>query len=498
MEGYSISEYIALQIKNGVKAVDVEAAIKSGGYIIFFDGYDEVETGYRTTVTNNIREIATLSERNYFVLTSREDYSLSVFNMFQRFSIQPLEIDESCDLLGRIDNNGAISSSLKLRIKNDKNLRIIQELLCNPLLTSLLYRTYDYGFEADIPYKKADFYAQIFEALYRRHDNTKAPDYTHKKRSGLDFSDFNALLRRIGFITLNLYKIEFERIEFIRIIEEQVLKCMAWLKTSGDDVIFDLTNIVPYFTDFNTKIKWIHKSFMEYFAALYICNDLKDKRKEFYNLLIRKPDIYYNIIDFCFEINIRDFREFVLSDLLKAFISDYESDLNKFDFREEDYCYRKSLLFVYELKLIYDNNYNEDSSKADKDAIIQKYLGNSVYRGLLFFPKNHFIIVYQLQSNNRLALIELLFNKKVNIFNITKKYSYTYYDYNIIDLPNGYYELNFKKTNLINKKEYFLYLNSLLIKNLSIRKFDYLKCKQVDNEITLEKEELYGNSFFLL
>ena len=74
-------------------------------------------------------------------------------------------------LIRKYDNNGEKSERLIERITKDNQLDILKEFLINPMLTSLLYKTFEY--KEEISYKKLGFYSQVYEALYNDHDKTK-------------------------------------------------------------------------------------------------------------------------------------------------------------------------------------------------------------------------------------------------------------------------------------------------------------------------------------
>src|ERR1044072_7505786 len=144
--------------------------IKQGGFVFFLDGYDEIPFRARDEVTSNLQDFMWRAGNNHFVLTSRPESSLASFPDFQEFNIQPLEVDQAFTLLGKFDNNGILSAEIISKLGRGM-LESIEEFLKNPLLVSLLYKSYEY--KPIIPFKKHIFYRQVYDALFESHDLTK-------------------------------------------------------------------------------------------------------------------------------------------------------------------------------------------------------------------------------------------------------------------------------------------------------------------------------------
>ena len=77
--------------------------IQTGGFIFFFDGYDEISLNERSFVTSDIQNFISKAGHNVFVMTSRPEQALTSFGDFQMFSINPLTKKEAFELLRRYD-----------------------------------------------------------------------------------------------------------------------------------------------------------------------------------------------------------------------------------------------------------------------------------------------------------------------------------------------------------------------------------------------------------
>lgn len=242
--------------------------LKSGKFIFFLDGYDEIRDEERAAVSAGIQAFVTKAYANRFIITSREEIGLQAFPQFQRYHIQPLSKKEAYTLLKKYTET-KLADDLIARLELPQNASI-HEFLANPLLTSLLYKSYEY--KQIIPLKRHIFYRQVYEALFEVHDLAKeGGEFNRSKRSGLDIDRMEHLLRAIGAISYKAGKTEFDDIDAIAIVKQALILC-AEKKTAPSEVLHDLTHAVPLLVREGNHLRWSHRSIQEYFAAQFICH----------------------------------------------------------------------------------------------------------------------------------------------------------------------------------------------------------------------------------
>ena len=250
--------------------------IQQGGFVFFFDGYDEVINEQKGAVTEEIKSLVSKAPANSYIITSRPELSLLTFGDFSVFNIQPLTEDEATELLRKYDNNGEVSKTLIEKLNNISNVKI-KDFLRTPLLTSLLFTAFDY--KQKVPIRKDEFYQQVFDAYFESHDLTKDGGYVRRKQSGLNMSDFKKVLRYLGFKCLkNQFKTEFSKAELVRLLEE-IQNEYSGQRFVSEDFIKDIITAVPLFVKDGVYYRWIHKSMQEYFAALFIHDDARNSQK---------------------------------------------------------------------------------------------------------------------------------------------------------------------------------------------------------------------------
>ena len=298
----------------------------AGGFIFFFDGFDEIGLADRKAVTDDIKRFIEKAPDNYYVLTSRYEQGLASFGDFRSMNIRPLSQKEAYSLLRRYDSDGETSRRLIEKIDTEVYQRI-SEFLQNPLLVSLLFIGFEY--KPEIPLKIHLFYDQVFEAYFNNHDLSKDGYYTHEKQSGLDMADFGKVLRAIGFICLRKHRLAFDRNDFLDVLDKAgKLSCVS--PKSSEALMHDLLHAVPLFCMDGLNYKWVHKSMQEYFAADFINRDCADKKESILERIASSSEInnYMNLLELYADLDSKSFQKIIALPVLKSFLSYVDKPVN--------------------------------------------------------------------------------------------------------------------------------------------------------------------------
>lgn len=295
--------------------------LRTGGFVFFLDGYDEVSLSERAFVTANVQDFVSKAQMNTFILSSRPEAALSSFGDFQCFKIRPLLRDEAYSLLKKYDNEGVLSSRLVNELESGQ-YSSIDEFLTNPLLVSLLFAAYDY--KQTIPLKKSIFYRQVYDAYFDSHDISKGDSYIHEKKSKLDTDEFGRVLRYIAFECLKKHRIEFDKDSLLGIISTAKDNCPD-LDFSPSDFLYDALSAVPLFCVDGQYYKWVHKSLQEYFAAMFIHLDAKESQSIILDALYNSEDAsqYINLLDIYYDIDTWGFKERFELPILETYVKHY-------------------------------------------------------------------------------------------------------------------------------------------------------------------------------
>jgi len=345
-KAFGIFDYLSAEI--GVSKHFLEKLFRQGDFIFFLDGFDETSYEHREQITSSLQNFISQARRNLFALTSRPELSLVSFPDFQNFNIKPLELDEAFALIEKYGSGGELSARIIAAIKSGQ-YENIKEFLTNPLLVSLLYKSYE--FKPKIPFKKHIFYRQVYDALFEAHDLSKPAAPIRTKRSGLDIDDFHRVLRVFGYTTVNMGKIEYDRDEIGKLLSKAKERCPG-LNFKPSDLLDDLVTTVPLFVRSGESFKWAHKAIQEYFAAQYICVDTKDKQAKILRSIYRSEgnERYSNVLDLCYDIDYKTFRNSIVYELVSDFIKHHETSYTGFKNRNIDVqviAQRRTLTFGY-------------------------------------------------------------------------------------------------------------------------------------------------------
>lgn len=474
-------------ISGCIKEDQVKKLLEKGKFVFFLDGYDEINSYSKGYITQELQDFISNTNKNYFIISSREENELSSFANFQRFDINKLTTQEAYNLICKYDKNGILSKELISKLKDDKNLELLNEFLVNPLMVSLLYKAFEY--KKKIPYKKHLFYEQVYNALFEEHDLTKAGAYVHDKKTNLDIDDFFKVLKYLACYTFPkgvIYTRE-ELINYLNIINNEIIG----INFKPSDFIYDLIHSVPIFIIESNNYRWIHKSFQDYFFACYLCNEAKKDSKKILEYITSNDNInkYYNILDFYYDLNYDDFSEFIILPLIKKFensiVTLYNHDYYK-NHNKEDIYFRKVILFNFTwLKIIKSDKENLDISGND----LEKYKIDCCSF------KIHIFGTLNKQINTLLKLFKI---KNLDIFENEYEYS-EFGTHNFDSLKDIVYTLDDRIDNPINEKILFKVFNCILYIFFMFNTVQFLnidKCLNFKNEI--EKKLLNKNNLSFL
>jgi len=347
------SDTVFSYISNELNSIDEEfdkdfilKLIKQGGFIFFLDGYDEIPFSERDQVTSGLQDFIAKAGNNRFILSSRPESSLASFTDFEEFTIRPLLRDEAFNLIRKYDSAGGLSEELISKL-NTREYENIDEFLENPLLVSLLYKSYEYKHK--IPLKKHIFYRQVYDALFESHDLTKGGAYIREKHSGLDIEEFHRVVRNLGFITVKLGQVEFDKDALLSLLQRAKANCYD-LVFKESDVFKDLLTTVPLFTKDGNYFRWTHKSIQEYFSAQFIWLDSKGNQGKILRQMVRSANNsrYYNVLDIYSDIDYSTFEQTLVYDCVSDFIRHFDTSftlIDKNEIGENNVANRKTISF---------------------------------------------------------------------------------------------------------------------------------------------------------
>lgn len=271
-----------------------EVTLNAGRYTIIFDGLDEVNPSKRSWLDREIKEFVTLYNENRYVLSSRPSEEFIGWNQFIEYEISKMDKVQALALINKLNYDEKVKKRFYKELKG--HLYDTHKSFASiPLLLTIMLMTYEAG--ASIPNNLTDFYNQAFYTLYQRHDASKS-GYKRELKAKLTPEEFRNILAYIGLKTFFEGKVDFDRTTLDDIITKYCLKYNLELKTN--DIVYDATHSACMMLQEGVSLKFSHRSFQEYFAAVGV-NQLDDKLQK--QILIRWSEADRN--------NIRSHRTFM-------------------------------------------------------------------------------------------------------------------------------------------------------------------------------------------
>ncbi|MCJ8343612.1 MAG: hypothetical protein MJH09_12345, partial [Cetobacterium sp.] len=371
-------------------------------------------------VAENIKNFTNSNNDNFYILSTRKDKYIESLSSYIKYNIKPLEPEEGIELLKRyVDKNED-----KKFFDNIVEEESLESFLSVPLLASMIYMAYKP--KENLPKRKVDLYDQVFEALYTSHDRNSKGGYIRS----INYTSQKIIDILCKFSFKNIINLEVLYLK--EEIEKQLLSIKdEFLINNISDLLETLTIKVPLFTsNFNTYF-WKHKSFQEYFIALYISRN-NQKEKIIKNMInSEKNSNYYNILEFLYELE----KNIVLKEILEVIKNKYREIEKKINISDEriinllvnntEVYLKKNLIETIDGYVTLPCPIFEDKYEEEKNLLIEElekeyqgdfqnlelnYSGQSIK-----YKKYYGNRVYLMKKTNIPILLKLLKNKKVHI-----------------------------------------------------------------------------------
>lgn len=306
----------------------LEYFIQSKECLIFLDGFDEVSSGKRNLILNEIMDLNTRFNAE-IIVSSRPDTEICRKVGVHSYDVLRLEIDDVIQILERVDSLFEEGYSDLTDIVR-KNISLSRTLV-SPILVSLLYAVYPHL--SSIPENVIDFYQDLFSSLYTKHDKLK--NFKREKKSTLNVKEAGDVFNTFCFFSLYKGVLEFNEDTFLEIIQH-ILKAKDIVGESPENVMDDIINISCLIQrDGHDHFVFIHKSIQEFHAAKFLNQMPYLDKKRTYDLVCRKiaqEDSFDNVIKFLKDLNYADYSNLIVCNVLSFFDFDLsdESEIREY------------------------------------------------------------------------------------------------------------------------------------------------------------------------
>lgn len=255
---------------------------------IYLDAFDEVKPEFRNELIDEIKRFIN-SFNCHVICTSRPDTEIDTLSEFRTFSVCELTEEqifgiikmtasdqEKCDELC-----GALKRS-PLHAKNDSILK-------SPILVVLFCLSYNLG--ENIPSTLSQFYSNIFDTVFYRHDNIKGKVYRERYWND-NRRIYRELFDCLCFVSLRDGLNGFNYEKLVHLVSTS-LSYLNKENAIAEKIIKELLSITNLITEdgFN-EYRFIHKSIQEFFAASFIISLPHNKKFSFYKKCFHDYSFY--------------------------------------------------------------------------------------------------------------------------------------------------------------------------------------------------------------
>ena len=329
--GYELQDIIFDKLDNlggKLKKEYLEYALKSGCFLFLLDGYDEILTTKKDYFFKQIDTFCDRYSQNYYIISSRPCSEFIEFQRFTTLTTTPLNKEQAMSLVAKLEFDPDIKERF-IKALNEKLYERHESFASNPLLLNIMLLTYDNY--AEIPEKLHLFYANAFETLYSKHDATKA-GYRRELKSKLSYDKFKKVFSYFCFITYTQAKTEFSYDELVNFLKKVSI---SKIELNIENYISDLVNSLCVLCREGLNYKFAHRSFQEYFTALFL-KELPDELMKQIAVQVIHNDVFRtsndSVFDMLYDMSEDRFEKNILLPILEEVEMEKRDEENKYNF----------------------------------------------------------------------------------------------------------------------------------------------------------------------
>ena len=319
-----IIDHLVQDLRNNFKvSVTSEIMIEliaKGKFALLLDGYDELTSDKVKSINHELKALEVPFSESAILISSRpggED--IDYLSGFSVYKVLPLELSQALSLVEKLNYDKTVKKSF-LKALSEQLFIEHEDFLSNPLLLTIMLMTY--GDLAEIPSKMHIFYEQAFDTLFYRHDSSKGM-YRREIKCGLAIDDFRDILSCVSassYIRGQISLTNTNLIEFVR----KAKQTANITKLNPSLYVEDLVQSVCIFLPDGTRYTYNHRSFQEYFAALFLVQIPTVRKLEVYRRFLDREETD-SALRLAFEMNqVMVEREFIRP-MLKKILEKYSS-----------------------------------------------------------------------------------------------------------------------------------------------------------------------------
>jgi hypothetical protein len=322
-KGGSIEDALAKNLSNvgvAISSEQIEVILNDSNVKLYLDAFDETAPQYRDSLLDEINKV--ISRYNcHLICTTRPDTELDSVVRIETFNVDSLSQEQIVGIIHRTSADTDKAKSLCDALERSPLHKGPESILKSPILVVLFCISYNLGEE--IPNTLSQFYDNIFDTIFYRHDNLKGK--VNRQRQWNDNRRiYKSLFEYLCFISQRSGESNFSNDRLIKFVEDS-LSYMNQDKSLAEKVARELTSITNLIIEdgFN-EYRFIHKSIQEFFSSSTIRTLPSNTKYAFYTRCmndLKFHSLFSNTLFFLEELDYYDYSEHYLipsvSDLLE-------------------------------------------------------------------------------------------------------------------------------------------------------------------------------------
>lgn len=265
LRGYIFEKFDSL---GNMEEEEFEELLEEGRCLLLFDGLDEIKSDYRKVFERDLDVFSDKYTDNMFVISSRPIGSFISFHRFTVLDLCPFTKEQALELIDKLDFRPD-EPAIKERFMDELKTKLFishREFTENPLLLTIMLMTYEQF--AEIPSKMHIFYREAYTALSQKHDASKGA-FKRVLKTGLSADRFAEYFAEFCARTYRDEKFEFTDVLFDKYFNEMNEHAKNPSRVTASDFRDDLVENMCLMYYESGKYHFTHRSFQEYFCALY-------------------------------------------------------------------------------------------------------------------------------------------------------------------------------------------------------------------------------------